>query len=61
MSGNTYIKELINNVDIELDKSIWQLFKTARSPINPRYQPDIYVSPFLEDDQAKYYQTKLGR
>ena len=61
MSGNTYIKESINNVDIELAKSRRQLFKTYSSPINPGYWTELDVPPVLEDDQAKYYQTICGQ
>ena len=51
ISGDTHIKEAINNVDPDLDKYGRQLFKTARSPVNPGYQPETDVSPVLEDDQ----------
>ena len=47
MSGDTYIKEEINNVELEISKSGRQMFKTARSSIKPVYRPDIDVSPVL--------------
>ena len=37
MSSNTYIKESIKNLELELDKSGQQLFKTAIPPIKPGY------------------------
>ena len=61
MSGNTYIKNVIKNIDLELSKSGWQLFKIARSPIKPGYQTEIYVSPVLEGDQVNYYHTTVGQ
>ena len=59
MYFDTYIKEVIRKVDLELAKSIWQLFKTARSTINPVYLPELDVSLVLEYDQANYYQTSV--
>ena len=60
MSSNNYIKEALKNVDLEFAKSRWKMFKTSRLTIKPGYWPELYVSPVLEDDQAKYYQTTVG-
>ena len=57
MSGDNYIKESIKNVDIELDKSGWQLLNTDRLTINPGYQPELYFYLVLEEKQANYYQN----
>ena len=57
MSGDNYIKELIKNVDIELDKSGWQLLNTDRLTINSGYQPELYFYLVLEEKQANNYQN----
>ena len=61
MYVNTYIKYPIKNIQFELTKYGWQLFKTAISLIKPVYFPELDVSPVLEKDQSNYYQPTVGQ
>ena len=61
MSGDTYLKEAVKNVEIELAKSGRQLYKNTKSAIKPGYRPELDVSPVLDDKPANYYQTIVGQ
>ena len=61
MSVDTYIKEAINNIELQIAKSGRQLLNTAKSPIKLKYRPELYVSPVLQDKQANYYHTTVGQ
>ena len=61
MSGNTYTKEAIKNIELKLAKSVLQMFITSRLSINLGCQLELDMSPVLEDSQANYYQNTVGR
>jgi hypothetical protein len=54
------VSEAINNVELELQAKSQKLPTKTSTPLSSGYQPELDVSPLLNDDETNYYQNLIG-
>jgi hypothetical protein len=60
MNAANYIKEAIKCLEMELAKAGKTLKGKPSTPMQPKYRPELDVSPILNPEQASYYMSLIG-
>ena len=60
MSGDHYVKNIVNNVEEQLKSHGRQLNANQKSPFMSGYRPEMDISPELNDKQVNLYQEMIG-
>jgi len=60
MSSQSYVKEVIRCVEMELQKTGHRLTGKPTTPMTSGYRPKLDISPLLDPDQANYYMSLIG-
>jgi hypothetical protein len=60
LNATNYIKEAIKCLEMELAKVGKTLKGKPSTPMQPKYRPELDVSPILNPEQASYYMSLIG-
>jgi len=59
-SSEEYVKQALENVEMELAWEGRGLQGRFSTPMSPNYRPELEYSPFLSDNAAQYYMELVG-
>ncbi len=60
MSSDKYVKQAVADVERTLEGKGQHLNTRIRVPIDPKYRPEVDVSPLLSEQEASYYMSLIG-